>query len=172
MSPYAYLSMLTHLVCHHTLTYQSSTSSDSGHACSSTLHAGALAGSAPAGTVWRYFFDYTTKSDVLPGATHGGDEGWLFRKSGTTADEISLSKDMASWWASLAAVGNPNGAPNAGAPAWTAFGPAGDESGAGANASNNAMFLGEGHDPLPRLGSNTDTVRVECEHWKPFMGFY
>jgi len=136
--------------------------SDSGHACSSTLHADALAGSAPAGTVWRYFFDYTAKSDVLPGATHGGDESWLFRKSGATADEITLSKDMASWWASLAAAGDPNGTPNAGAPAWTAYAPpAGD-----------SMFMGEAHDPIPRLGSNPDTVRVECEHWKQFMGFY
>ena len=32
--------------------------SDSGHACSSALHAQALAAHAPSGTIWRYFFGY------------------------------------------------------------------------------------------------------------------
>ena len=46
--------------------------SDSGHACSSTLHAEALGATAPSGTVWRYFFDYVPPSCHLPGATHCG----------------------------------------------------------------------------------------------------
>ena len=54
--------------------------SDSGHACSSTLHAEALGSTGV--EVYRYFFDYVTNG--LPGATHGGDEGWLFQTKGST----------------------------------------------------------------------------------------
>ena len=55
--------------------------SDSGHACSSALHAEALGGSAPAGTVWRYYFAYSTDARVDYGAEHGGDESWFVAQS-------------------------------------------------------------------------------------------
>jgi len=152
--------------------------SDSGHACSSALHAEALATTAPAGTVWRYFFEYTLPSDPLPGATHGGDEAWLFRTTGTSADEIALSEDMASWWANLAASGDPN-LPSAGGllrkrvaapkrPKWIAYSGAPPS---GAAPPHDVMFLGLGHDPLPRLNASIDTVRAECAHWKAFLGW-
>ena len=85
--------------------------SDSGHACSSTLHAKALGQTHP-GHVWRYFFDFVAPGSKLPGATHGGDESWLLRKATTTtAGELALSTDMADWWTTLGrTLTNPNDA--------------------------------------------------------------
>ena len=138
--------------------------SDSGHACSSALHAQALAAHAPSGTIWRYFFGYVAPKaggGQLPGATHGGDETWIFRTAGKTAGEIQLSSDMASWWASLATSGDPNSDAVAGAVRWTPY----------TSASDAAMFLGVVDDPTPRLNSTADTVRAECSHWEKFMGY-
>ena len=39
----------------------------------------------------------------MPGATHGGDESWLFDSMQTKSPgELALSRDMALWWASMA----------------------------------------------------------------------
>ena len=67
-----------------------------------------------------------------------------------------LSVDMAKWWASLGATLDPNGAGTA--PRWTTYAP-GQEEG--------TMFL----DAPPRMNSSADTVRLECEHWKPYLGW-
>ena len=56
--------------------------SDSGHACSSTLHADAI-GSTSQSLVWRYYFAYSTNSAVDYGATHGGDESWCVSDAGS-----------------------------------------------------------------------------------------
>ena len=77
--------------------------SDSGHACSSTLHAKALGQTHD--QVYRYFFDYG--ADHL--ATHGGDESWLMRKKVTsTPAELALTTDMGNWWTTLGRTLNPN----------------------------------------------------------------
>jgi carboxylesterase type B len=96
--------------------------SDSGHACSSTLHAQALGAT---GTAWRYFFAYTAKGAVLPGATHGSDESWILdeHEASGTAAEVALSRDMALWWASLSETLDPNTAARAGAPTWQPYAP-------------------------------------------------
>ena len=137
-------------------------SSDSGHACSSTLHGEALGGTNPAQT-WRYFFAYSTSQQVDYGATHGGDESWLLdeHESGTN-NEVTLSRDMALWWASLNKNGDPNIDRNLDAPVWTLYNPTNTEQ---------VMFLGFKQDPLPRMNISIDTVRVECEHWKPYLGW-
>jgi carboxylesterase type B len=90
-------------------------SSDSGHACSSTLHGEALA--LTSDNVYRYFFAYAAPGHF---AMHGGDESWLLveRENGTP-QEVALSHDMAMWWASLNAHGDPNVGANKGAPMWT-----------------------------------------------------
>ena len=45
----------------------------------------------------------------MPGATHGGDESWLFDSMQTkTPGELALSRDMALWWASMARPAYPN----------------------------------------------------------------
>lgn len=49
--------------------------SDSGHACSATLHAEALAESTKT-SVWRYYFAYSLDPDIDYGAMHGEDESW------------------------------------------------------------------------------------------------
>lgn len=68
--------------------------SDSGHACSSQLHARALA----ANTTFAYYFSE-------PGASaHGQDESYLL-DAGRGDDALAV--DMASWWARLGAAGAP-----------------------------------------------------------------
>jgi len=135
--------------------------SDSGHACSSTLHAKALG--ATYSSVWRYFFAYSTNPGEDFGASHGGDESWLMdMHEGGTKNEITLSHDMAYWWTSVNAAGDPNSDDNKGAPKWTPYEP---------TSAPQAMFLGRDEDPLPRMNSSIDTVRLECEHWKPYLGW-
>ncbi len=34
-----------------------------------------------------------------------------------------------------------------------------------------AMFLGFETDPTLRMNSSADTLRPECEHWKPYLGW-
>ena len=168
--------------------------SDSGHACSSALHAEALATSAtsaaaaaaaaattssaaaaPAtgvaagraaarGSVWRYFFAFTTAA--LPGATHGADESWILDEhEGAPAAQVALSRDMALWWASLNARGDPNADASDSAPWWNPYAPKGGD------ADDAVMFMGEGDDPTPFMNATVDTVRAECEHWKAFLGW-
>ena len=104
-------------------------------------------------------------AEQLPGATHGGDEAWLFASEKTKTDgERDLALDMARWFGSLARNGDPNTGANAGAPAWPAVGDT-------QHAPASAMFLGDTTTPLPRYDASVDTVRAECEHWKPFMGW-
>jgi para-nitrobenzyl esterase len=135
--------------------------SDSGHACSSTLHAQALGSTSKSGNVWRYFFAYCTTPGE--GAKHGGDESWLMDDEKTTdANQIILSHDMAYWWTSLNAVSNPDSKSAEGSPMWSKYNPA---------TAPLTMFLGLNADPLPRLHSSNDTVRAECEHWKPYLGW-
>ena len=130
--------------------------SDSGHACSSALHAEALGSTS--NQVWRYFFTYVAPGSTMPGATHGGDETWILRtKKTSNSAELALSEDMGSWWATLGATLDPN--PISGnAPRWTSFVP-GQEDG--------TMFM----DTPPHLNSTVDTLRVECEKWKPYLGW-
>ena len=131
--------------------------SDSGHACSSALHAEALGSTYDA--VWRYFFTY------VKSAAHGGDESWLMdSRGGMDAAELELSHDMSLWWTSLNSGLDPNAAPYRGAPAWPKFNPA---------LSPGTMFLGsaDGALPVASVNSTTDTVRAECEHWKQFLGW-
>jgi len=83
---------------------------DSGHSCSSALHAEALGGTSGDVGVYRYLFGYTP-TKLVPGATHGGDEQWLFNDhKGSSAAERRLSEAMALWWGSLATTGDPNAA--------------------------------------------------------------
>jgi len=132
--------------------------SDSGHACSSTLHAKALG--ATYSSVWRYFFAYAPTGQ---GAMHGGDESWLLgeHESGSPG-QVALSHDMALWWASVNAHGDPNRAADRGAPEWPQY---------NGSSAVGTMFLGDGIDPTPFVNSTVDTVRPECEHWKPYLGW-
>lgn len=131
--------------------------SDSGHACSATLHAKALGQTYD--QVYRYFFDYVRPGSRLPGATHGGDESWLLRKAATnTAAELALSRDMANWWTTLGRTLNPNDLKRQDAPRWTPYVPGTHEA---------TMFL----DAPPRMNQSIDTVRVECDYWKPYLGW-
>lgn len=157
--------------------------SDSGHACSSTLHAKALvtsaataakaakaasATSAPVGSVWRYFFAFTTAG--LPGATHGADESWILDEhEGAPPGQVALSRDMALWWASLNAGGDPNADAHDGAPRWSPYAPTSSQQGAGVGDA--VMFMGQAEDPTPFMNATADTVRAECEHWKVFLGW-
>jgi carboxylesterase type B len=128
-----------------------------GHACSATLHAKALGASYD--QVYRYFFDYVRPGSLLPGATHGGDESWLLRKAKTnTPAELALSRDMASWWTTLGRNLNPNDPGKQDAPKWTTYVPGKQEG---------TMFM----DAPPRMNQSIDTIRSECEHWKPYLGW-
>ena len=69
---------------------------------------------------------------------------------------------MALWWASLNARGDPNAAAQPGSPSWPAFTPSGTPA---------AMFMGLQDSPNPFMNSTADTVRAECDHWKPFLGW-
>jgi carboxylesterase type B len=114
--------------------------------------------------VWRYFFAFVPASSPLPGATHGGDESWILDEhGGAPPAQVALSQAMADWWASLDAQGDPNARARSGAPAWRPYAP-----------SDNAtavMFMGNMTDAAPFMGADADTARVECEHWKPFLGW-
>ena len=129
--------------------------SDSGDACSSALHAQALGSTH--GAVWRYFFDYVPTGSLFPGSTHGADESWLLgTQQPHSQAEADLSADMGHWWASLGASGDPNSAD--GAPRWSRYAPV---------TAPLAMFM----QTPPALNTSIDTVRAECEHWKPFLGW-
>ena len=137
--------------------------SDSSHACSSILHANALASTSKSGNVWRYFFAYCTTPGE--GAWHGADEQWLLNELNPrfAPTEIALSHEMGFWWASLNAAHNPNTEAAAGAPVWSKYNP---------TSAPSTMFLGLGPDPLPMMNATENTVNVECEHWKQFLGWY
>ena len=131
--------------------------SDSGHACSSTLHGEALGSTSS--SVWRYYFAYAPTGQ---GARHGGDESWLLDdRAVASPEEWGLSEDMARWWASLASSGDPNAAATHNAPLWTSYSP----------SSTDVMFMGEGKSPEPFLNATADTRRAECEHWKAWLGW-
>ncbi|KAJ8603818.1 hypothetical protein CTAYLR_000246 [Chrysophaeum taylorii] len=128
--------------------------SDSGHACSTALHAEAFAqGGAP--VVWRYFFAYTEDDDSLPGATHGSDETYIL-----DLETPDLSAKMAAWWASMAKFADPNNGTSA--PGWRAYDPPDHRL---------VMYMGLDHDPNPRLNESLDTVRPECANWEPYLGW-
>lgn len=132
--------------------------SDAGHACSAALHAEALAQGAGADVgVWRFFFDFVAEGAEYPGATHGAESPWIFNAyQASSPAELNLEQTMGRWWASLAAHGDPNvGVPSA--PEWPTYRAGGD----------GVMFL----DTDIRVESSSETVRSECEHWKPFLGF-
>ena len=146
--------------------------SDSGHACSATLHAEALAagvggsgsgsGTGTTASIYRYFFDFHSVGG-LPGATHGSDESWVFDEhEGAPAPQVSLTRDMAAWWASLNADHDPNPRAGSGAPLWRRYVP---------ESAPAVMFMGHGANPKPFMNATADTVRVECEHWKPYLGW-
>ena len=117
--------------------------SDSGHACSSQLHARAVAGNA----TFAYYFDE-------PGASsHGQDESFLLDDRGG-----ALALDMARWWASLGADLDPNAHANRGAPTWPSYREAG------------APVMGLADEPAMR--ADDDTARPECDFWAPYLGFY
>eukprot|EP00966_Prymnesium_polylepis_P083823 1941023-Prymnesium_polylepis.1 len=69
---------------------------------------------------------------------------------------------MALWWASLNAKHDPNAAARPGAPAWAVYNP---------SSAPAAMLMGDAGDASPFMNATEDTVRVECEHWKPYLGW-
>lgn len=111
-------------------------------------------------------FDLAIATRYAPtgqGATHGGDETWLLGEhENGTPGEVTLSHNMALWWASLGSDGNPNTKANKGAPIWPKY-----------NASNapGTMYLGDLKNPTTFINTTIDTVRIECEHWKPYLGW-
>lgn len=121
--------------------------SDSGHACSTALHARAFLQTSQA-PVWRYFFGYTNANDPLPGATHGSDETWILGLV-----QSNLSTTMAAWWTTFARTMDPS-------PDWPPF-----------DDSRLVMFFGDDHQPSATSGRSLDTLRPECEHWAPFLGW-
>lgn len=127
--------------------------SDSGHACSSALHALAFANSTQ---TWRYFFEYTGDSDALPGATHGSEHLYILDEG----QPLSLSDRMANWWARFANTANPNGfLESDDNSVWSSFD----------NESSLVMYM----NTTPSLGSSTlDTERPEClRHWAQYLGW-
>jgi para-nitrobenzyl esterase len=133
---------------------------DSGHSCSAALHAEALASSLPTNTnnsnIWRYFFDVHS---FFPGATHCSQEAWVTQTYPTkTKEELLLEQALGFWWSSLAAHGNPNTNSKPGVPTWPMY----------TTTNPVALVISS---TTPYAGSSDDTRRVECNHWKPFLGW-
>jgi len=123
---------------------------DSGHSCSAALTAEALR--ATTKKVWRYQFDLVDPADGdedLPGAPHTAEGPWLFQQRNGT-----LARDMASWWTSLAAHGDPNVGSQSNL-TWPEF----------SAEEPRVLFL----DEQPHVDSPPDTS--ECSHWKKFFGW-
>lgn len=132
--------------------------SDSGHACSAALHAQALGTTSSA--VWRYFFEYIQPGSRVPGACHGAQRNWVNAAIKTTSPaEQGLENSMAYWWANLSAHGNPNGPLDS--QQWAEYKP---------GLADEAMFL-DAKPGLPAMNASADTLRVECEHWKEYLGW-
>jgi carboxylesterase type B len=131
--------------------------SDSGHACSTALHAEALAqNSAQSSHIWRYFFDI--HSSLLPGATHGSETSWLeHTHQPESQTEQALEDALSQWWVNLAAHGDPNtGSSNP--LSWTQF----------SLQHPKTLTLTSGG---AVMNSTLDTERAECANWKPFLGW-
>lgn len=132
--------------------------SDSGHACSTALHALAFSNTSTL-PVWRYFFAYTDGD--LPGATHGSDEPYILGLK----PPFQLSDVLLSWWASLATSGDPNFGVdrNIVPPYWQVFNPP---------WHRRAMYMGVDAN-TSRLGKSFgDILRPECErHWARYLGW-
>merc|ERR1712232_1380759 len=80
---------------------------DSGHSCSTSLHAEALATVSSGHGVWRYFFDIPHFG--LPGATHCSETAYLEHSATAhTKAEQELEELLAHSMYNLAAHGDPN----------------------------------------------------------------
>ena len=126
--------------------------SDSDHACSTVLHAEALAAQP---RLWRYFFAYS--GDVpYPGATHCGIENYIWHTDGKS--DI-LSTALSTWLTNLVLNDDVN-TPGT-LPFWDPYN----------NGTSPVMFLGLDDDPTPRMNTSLDTTRPECDHWRPYLGW-
>lgn len=131
---------------------------DSGHSCNTALHAEALA-RTPSKTspIWRYFFDI--HSYGFPGAVHCAEILYLEHNAHykLTCTEKMLEDALAHAMANLAANGNPN----VGFPtnlSWSEY----------AQDSPHALIVSPSG---AVMNATIDTLRPECQHWKPFLGW-
>jgi carboxylesterase type B len=131
---------------------------DSGHSCSSALHAEALQEDVSGQSgVWRYFFDFVDPASGLPGAVHGSEVHWVFDSHVPASPAQAMMENaMAHWWASLAAYGDPNVAASSSV-RWSEY----------SLAQPGTLIL----DTQPRMNITADTIRPECAHWKELLGW-
>jgi para-nitrobenzyl esterase len=131
---------------------------ESGHTCSAALTAEALR--TTSSTVWRYLFTEKDPAKDFPGASHASEGSYLFGAGhpmpGASPAQDSLSRDMAFWWMSLAAHGDPNAA-SASKVTWTAY----------TEEDAQVMFLSDD----PHMRTSAATATPGCEHWKPYLGW-
>ena len=131
---------------------------ESGHTCSAALTAEALG--ATSSTVWRYLFTEEDPAKDFPGAAHGSEDSYLFGAghpmTGASPAQDAVSRDMAFWWMSLAAHGDPNVA-SASKVTWAAY----------TKEDVQVMFLSDD----PHMGTSAATATPGCEHWKPYLGW-
>jgi len=130
---------------------------DSGHSCSTSLHAEALAKSRTATQhIWRYLFDI--RSMALPGATHCSETGYLEHAAGPVSrTEKWLEDSLSQWMVNLAAFGDPNkGSLNTFQ--WTPY------------TRDHAMTLMVTRSGVA-MNTTADTIRDECKNWKPYLGW-
>lgn len=131
---------------------------DSGHSCSTALHAEAFAKSSRQNnSIWRYFFDVRTTP--LPGAVHCSEEAWLTHEhTPSSQTEQRLEDALSSFWAGLAAHGDPNAGSSKAPLSWSRF---------SANSSDTLIVAS----PAMVMNSTVDTIRSECSNWKPYLGW-
>jgi len=132
---------------------------DSGHSCSTALHAEALAQSPPQNaSIWRYFFDIPSPNSVLPGATHCSETTLLEHRATHISEvEKQIEDSLSNWMVNLAAHGDPNVGSSSGV-FWSKF----------VSLSSQTLMLSATGSVM---GSSDDTRRSECEHWKPYLGW-
>jgi len=130
---------------------------DSGHSCSTALHAEALANTASHRTgIWRYLFDITHTD--LPGAPHCSETQYLEHSVRThSPTEQWLQDSLSQWITNLAAHGDPN-AGSSNAFHWSMF-----------TKNNPSTLIATPAGAV--MNSTADTVRAECKNWKPYLGW-